>query len=126
MQDAARGSVAVRERESVQGVERLGEGWVALALERRGEGPGGARESGPWEARRRSDPTPRISGWQLSIWRSLARRGKIAVASSGEPVSIERPEREYFRMTLPQSAYGFARTGAEVEDSRFPHSPRLE
>ena len=89
MQDSARGSAAARERESVQGsnasaTRRSRRRWseeekaqVVRESLRPGERVG--------EVARRYG----ISRWQLSTWRSLARQGKLAVASSPEPVGVE-------------------------------------
>ena len=50
-----------------------------------------------------------VSRWQLSVWRGLARKGKLAVASStgseAEPVGVAaRPEREAAFATLEVAA----------------------
>ena len=88
MQDAARGSAAARGRESDQGpnasaTRRSRRRWsdeekarVVRESLRPGERVG--------EVARRYG----ISRWQLSTWRSAARRGELAVASSAEPVGV--------------------------------------
>ena len=89
MQDAARGSAAGRERESDQGsnasvTRRSRRRWSAE------EKAQVVRES--LRPRERVGEVARrygISRWQLSTWRSLARQGKLAVASSAEPVDVE-------------------------------------
>ena len=89
MQDSARGSAADRECESAQGsnvsaTRRSRRRWSAeekARVVRESLRPG---ERVGEVARRYG-----ISRWQLSTWRSLARQGKLAVASSAEPVDVE-------------------------------------
>ena len=89
MQDSARGSAADRERESAQGsnvsaTRRSRRRWSAEEKSRV------VRESlRPGERVGEVARRYGISRWQLSSWRSLARQGKLAVASSGEPVGVE-------------------------------------
>ena len=88
MQISARGSAAVRERESVQGsnvaaTRRSRRRWSAeekARVVRESLRPG--KRVG--EVARRSG----ISRWQLSTWRSLTRQGKLAAASSAEAVGV--------------------------------------
>ena len=116
MQDGARGSGGerVRARGGEPSVSRPGLGrrhWsdeekarVVRASLRPGERVG--------EVARRYG----VSRWQLSVWRGLARKGKLALASStgpeGEPVGVAcEPEREPAFATLevdpaPESARG--------------------
>ena len=47
-----------------------------------------------------------ISRWQLSTWRSLARQGKLAVASSAEPVGVEPRSHPAFATLEVDSATG--------------------
>ena len=96
MQDSARGSAGDRERESAQGsnvsaTRRSRRRWSAeekARVVRESLRPG---ERVGEVARRYG-----ISRWQLSTWRSLARQGKLAVASSAEAVGVE---------AQPQSAF---------------------
>ena len=106
MQDSARGSAADRERESVQGsnvsaTRRSRRRWsveekarVVRESLRPGERVG--------EVARRYG----ISRWQLSTWRSLARQGKLAVASSAEPVGVEPQPQSAFATLEVDSATG--------------------
>ena len=93
MGDSARGSAAVRERESAQvsnvsATRRSRRRWSAEEKSRV------VRESlRPGERVGEVARRYGISRWQLSAWRSLARQGKLAVASSAEPVGVEpRPQ----------------------------------
>ena len=107
MQDTARGSAAGQECESAQGpnvsaTRRSRRRWsveekarVVRESLRPGERVG--------EVARRYG----ISRWQLSSWRTLARQGKLAVASSTEPVGVE-----------PRLQPGFATL--EVDGARGP------
>lgn len=96
MQDSARGSAADRECESAQGsnvsaTRRSRRRWSVeekARVVRESLRPGGR----VGEVARRYG----ISRWQLSTWRSLARQGKLAVASSAEAVGVE---------AQPQSAF---------------------
>ena len=47
-----------------------------------------------------------ISRWQLSAWRSLARQGKLAVASSAKPVVVEPRAQPAFASLEVDSATG--------------------
>ena len=93
MQDSARGSAAAREGESVQGSN--------VSAKRRSRRRWSAEEKAR-VVRESLRPGKRvgevagrygISRWQLSTWRSLARQGKLSVASSPEAVNVEpRPQ----------------------------------
>ena len=116
MQDSARGSAADRERESVQGsnasaTRRSRRRWspeekarVVRESLRPGERVG--------EVARRYG----ISRWQLSTWRSLARQGKLAVASSAEPVGVESQPQSAFATLELDGATG--RVGSVVIEAR--------
>ena len=89
MQDSARGSAAAREGESDRGSN--------VSAKRRSRRRWSAEEKAR-VVRESLRPGKRvgevagrygISRWQLSTWRSLARQGKLAVASSAEPVNVE-------------------------------------
>ena len=109
MQDGARGSGGERDRAgagepSVSGPGRARRRWsdeekarVVRASLRPGERVG--------EVARRYG----VSRWQLSAWRGLARKGKLALASSaepeGEPIAVaSEPEREPAFATLEVDA----------------------
>ena len=106
MQDAARGSAADRERASAEGSNVSGKNrsrrrWsdeekarVVRESLRPGERVG--------EVARRYG----ISRWQLSTWRSAARRGELAVASSAEPVDVESQPQPGFAALEVDSATG--------------------
>ena len=47
-----------------------------------------------------------ISRWQLSTWRSLARRGELEVASSAPPVDVESQSQSAFAALEVDSATG--------------------
>jgi len=57
-----------------------------------------------------------ISRWQLSTWRSLARRGELAVASSAEPVDVGPQPQPAFAALEVDSATG--PMGSVVIESR--------
>ena len=57
-----------------------------------------------------------ISRWQLSTWRSLARRGELAVASSAEPVDVGPQPQPAFATLEVDSATG--PIGSVVIESR--------
>ena len=57
-----------------------------------------------------------ISRWQLSTWRSLAREGKLAGASSGEAVDVEPQPQPAFAALEVDSARG--PMGSVVIESR--------
>ena len=59
-----------------------------------------------------------ISRWQLSTWRSLARRGELAVASSAEPVDVESQPQSAFATLEVDSATGPGPTGSVVIEAR--------
>ena len=93
MQDSARGSAVARERASAEGSNvsakrRSRRRWsveekVRVVRESLRPGNRVGEVAGRYG----------ISRWQLSTWRSLARQGKLAVASSVEPVNVEpRPQ----------------------------------
>ena len=106
MQDSARSSAADRERASVRGANvsetrRSRRRWSAeekAQVVRESLRPG--KRVG--EVARRYG----ISRWQLSTWRSLARQGKLAVASSGEPVDVESQPQPAFATLEVDSARG--------------------
>ena len=89
MQDSARGSAAARERASVEGSNvsakrQSRRRWSAeekARVVRESLRPG---ERVGEVARRYG-----ISRWQLSTWRSLAGRGKLAAASSAEAAGVD-------------------------------------
>ena len=59
-----------------------------------------------------------ISRWQLSTWRSLAREGKLAGASSVEAVGVEPQPQPAFAALEVDSATGPGPTGSVVIESR--------
>ena len=59
-----------------------------------------------------------ISRWQLSIWRSLARQGKLAVASSAEAVGGESRLQPAFATLEVDSAAGAGPMGSVVIEAR--------
>ena len=106
MQEAARGSVADRECESTVGSNvsaprRSRRRWsvedkarVVRESLRPGERVG--------EVARRHG----VSRWQLSSWRTLARQGKLTVASSAEAVGVEPRGQPAFATLEVDSATG--------------------
>ena len=106
MQDSTRSSAADRERASVQGSNVAATGrsrrrWSAeekARVVRESLRPG---ERVGEVARRYG-----ISRWQLSTWRSLARQGKLAVASSAEAVGVEPQPQPAFAALEVDSATG--------------------
>ena len=93
MQDSARGSAGAREGESAQGSN--------VSAKRRSRRRWSAEEKARVvrESLRPGNRVGEVAGrygisrWQLSTWRSLARQGKLAVASSAEPANVEpRPQ----------------------------------
>ena len=118
MQDSARGCAADRECESAQGsnvsaTRRSRRRWsteekarVVRESLRPGERVG--------EVARRYG----ISRWQLSAWRSLARRGELAVASSAEPVGVEPRPQPAFAALEVDSAPGPGPMGSVVIEAR--------
>ena len=116
MQDSARSSAADRERASVHGSNVAATGrsrrrWSAeekARVVRESLKPG---ERVGEVARRHG-----VSRWQLSTWRSLAREGKLAVAS-GAPVGVEpQPQPPAFATLEVDSATG--PMGSVVIESR--------
>ena len=59
-----------------------------------------------------------ISRWQLSTWRSLAREGKLAGASSAEAVGVEPQPQLAFAALEVDSATGPGPMGSVVIESR--------
>ena len=118
MQDAGRGSAAARERASAEGSNVSGKN----------------RSRGRWSdeekarvVRESLRPGKRvgevarrygISRWQLSTWRSLARRGELAAASSAEPVGVEPQVQPAFAALEVDSAPGAGPTGSVVIEAR--------
>ena len=118
MQDAARGSAAGRERASVEGSNvsakrQSRRRWSAeekARVVRESLRPG--KRVG--EVARRYG----ISRWQLSTWRSLARQGKLAAASSVEPVGVEPRPQPAFAALEVDSATGAGPMGSVVIETR--------
>ena len=118
MQDAARGSAAARERASGEGSNvseknRSRRRWSdeeKAQVVRESLRPG--KRVG--EVARRYG----ISRWQLSTWRSLARRGELEVASSAPPVDVESQPQSAFAMLEVDSATGSGPTGSVVIEAR--------
>ena len=116
MQDAARVSAAARERASAEGSNVSGKNrsrrrWSdeeKARVVRESLRPGGR----VGEVARRYG----ISRWQLSTWRSLARQGKLAVASSAEPVGVEPQPQSAFATLEVDGATG--RVGSVVIEAR--------
>ena len=118
MQDSTRSTAADRERASVQGSNGAATGrsrrrWSAeekARVVRESLRPG---ERVGEVARRYG-----ISRWQLSTWRSLAREGKLAGASSAEPVGAEPQPQAAFATLEVDSATGPGPMGSVVIESR--------
>ena len=118
MQDSTRSTAADRERASVQGSKVAATGrsrrrWSAeekARVVRESLRPG---ERVGEVARRYG-----ISRWQLSTWRSLARQGKLAVASSAELVDVEPQPQSAFATLEVDSATGPSPIGSVVVESR--------
>ena len=118
MQDSTRSSAAGRERASVQGSNGAATGrsrrrWSAeekARVVRESLRPG---ERVGEVARRYG-----ISRWQLSTWRSLAREGKLAGASSAEAVGVEPQPQPAFAALEVDSATGPGAMGSVVIESR--------
>ena len=116
MQDSTRSTAADRERGSVQGSNGAATGrsrrrWSAeekARVVRESLRPG---ERVGEVARRYG-----ISRWQLSTWRSLAREGKLAGASSAEAVDVE-PQPAFAALEV-DSATGPGPMGSVVIESR--------
>lgn len=118
MQDSTRRTAADRERASVQGPSgsapsRSRRRWSAEEKARV------VRESlRPWERVGEVARRYGISRWQLSTWRSLARRGELAVASSAEAVDVESQPHSAFATLEVDSATGSGAVGSVVVESR--------
>ena len=118
MQDSTRSTGADRERASVQGSNVAATGrsrrrWSAeekARVVRESLRPG---ERVGEVARRYG-----VSRWQLSTWRSLARRGKLAGASSAEGVGVEPQPQPAFATLEVDSAPGPDPMGSVVIESR--------
>ena len=118
MQDAARGSAAARERESVQGsnvsaTRRSRRRWSAeekARVVRESLRPG--KRVG--EVARRYG----ISRWQLSTWRSAARRGELAVGSSAPAAVVDSESQPAFAALEVDSATGPGSIGSVVIEAR--------
>ena len=118
MQDSARGSAGDWERASVEGsgvsaARRSRRRWSAeekARVVRESFRPG--KRVG--EVARRHG----ISRWQLSTWRSLARQGKLAVASSTQPVEVARQAQRAFATLEVDSARGPGPIGSVVIEAR--------
>ena len=116
MQESTRSSTADRERASVRETNvsatgRSGRRWSTeekARVVRESLRPG--KRVG--EVARRYG----ISRWQLSTWRSLARRGELAVASSAEPVDVGPQPQPAFAALEVDSATG--PMGSVVIESR--------
>ena len=116
MQDSARSSTTERERASVQGsnVAATGRSRRRWSAEEKAQV---VRESlRPGERVGEVARRYGVSRWQLSTWRSLARRGQLAVASSAEAVDVEpQPQAAFARLEV-DSATG--PMGSVVVESR--------
>ena len=118
MQDSTRSTAADRERASVQGSNGAATGrsrrrWSAeekARVVRESLRPG---ERVGEVARRYG-----VSRWQLSTWRSLAREGKLAGASSAEAVGVEPQPQPAFVALEVDSATGPGPMGSVVIESR--------
>ena len=118
MQDSTRSTAADRECASVQGSNGAATGrsrrrWSAeekARVVRESLRPG---ERVGEVARRYG-----ISRWQLSTWRSLARQGKLAGASSAEAVGVEPQPQPAFAALEVDSATGAGPMGSVVIESR--------
>ena len=118
MQDSARGSAAAGERASVEGSNvsakrQSRRRWSAeekARVVRESLRPG---ERVGEVARRYG-----ISRWQLSTWRSLARRGKLAAASSPEAVGVEPRAQPAFAALEVDSAASAGPMGSVVIEAR--------
>ena len=116
MQDSARGSAAGRERAGVRetNVPETGRSRRRWSAEKKARV---VRESlRPGERVGEVARRYGISRWQLSTWRSLARQGKLAVASSAEPVGVE-PQPAFATLEV-DSATGPGSIGSVVIESR--------
>ena len=118
MQDYARGSAAAGERENAQGsnvaaTRRSRRRWSA---EQKARVVGESLRPGErvGEVARRYG----ISRSQLSTWRSHARQGKLAVASSAEAVGVEPRPLPTFAALEVDSATGPSPMGSVVIEAR--------
>ena len=107
MQESTRSSAADRARASVQGsnVAAAGRSRRRWSAEEKAQV---VRESlRPGERVGEVARRYGVSRWQLSTWRSLAREGKLAVASSTEAVDVEpQPQPPAFATLEVDSAMG--------------------
>ena len=118
MQDAARDCAADRERASAEGSNVSGKNrsrrrWSAeekARVVRESLRPG--KRVG--EVARRYG----VSRWQLSTWRSLARQGKLAGASSAEAVGVEPQPQPAFAALEVDSAPGAGSMGSVMIEVR--------
>ncbi len=106
MQESTRSSAAARERASVRetNVSATGRSRRRWSTEEKARVVRESLRPGKrvGEVARRYG----ISRWQLSTWRSLARRGELAVASSAEPVDIGLQPQPAFATLEVDSARG--------------------
>ena len=118
MQDAARVSAAAGERASAEGSNVSGKNrsrrrWSdeeKARVVRESLRPG--KRVG--EVARRYG----ISRWQLSTWRSLARRGELAMASSAPPAVVDSESQPAFAALEVGSATGAGPMGSVVVETR--------
>ena len=118
MQDSARGSAVAREGENDRGSN--------VSAKRRSRRRWSAEEKAR-VVRESLRPGKRvgevagrygISRWQLSTWRSLARQGKLAVASSAEAVNVEPRPQPAFAALEVDGAPGPGAMGSVVIEAR--------
>ena len=118
MQDSERGCAADRERSSVTGSS----GSVKRRSRRRWSAEQKVRIVGESlrSGTRVEDVARRygLSRKQLSAWRSLARQGKLAVASSPEAVDVDPERQPAFAALEVDSATGPGLSGSVVIESR--------
>ena len=118
MQESTRSSATERERASVQGSNVAATGrsrrrWSAAEKARV------VRESlRPGERVGEVARRYGVSRWQLPTWRSLARQGKLAGASSAEAVGVEPQPQPAFAALEVDSATGRGPIGSVVIESR--------
>ena len=118
MQDSARGSAAARERPSVEGSK------VSAKRQSRRRWSAQERARVVRESLRPGERVGEvarrygISRWQLSTWRSLARQGKLEVASSPEAVGVEPRPQPAFAPLEVDSATGAGPMGSVVIEAR--------
>ena len=126
MQDSARGSAAARERASVEGsnVSAKRQSRRRWSTEEKARV---VRESlRPGERVGEVARRYGISRWQLSTWRSLARRGKLAAASSAEPVGVEPRPQPAFAPLEVDSATGPGPMGSVVIEARVSGGAKVD